>query len=131
MKRYFLRPFLVVFFALFFTFLFFIFSEYHKPIIAIRVFFVDVVGLLATSFIYFKIQLVFKSLIKRCLLIVFSYFTLYDLIDNLIVFSKHHRFLKGSLTDLVETETAVITFLLTFLISGLILLSEQKDFSKD
>lgn len=131
MKRYFFRPYLVVFSALIFTFLFFIFSEYYRPIFAIRIFFVDVSGLLVITFIYFKIQPFFKSLIKRCLLIVFSYFTLYDLIDHLIVFSKHHRFLKGSLTDLIEIETAVITFLLTFFISGMVSLTEPKESLKE
>ena len=125
LKRSFLQPLLIVQVSLVLTFLFFIFSQYYKPIFGFRIFCVDVLGILATSIIYQFIKPTCSSIIKRCLLIVFTYFIVYELVDNLIFYAKYHFFSRGYRTDFVEAETAVITFLITFILSGLVKMSEK------
>jgi hypothetical protein len=126
MLKKFLQPFFISLTALIFTFLFFIFKEYYNPIFAIRIFFVHVLGLLSISYIYFLVKPNNKSIIKRTLLIVLTYFSLFELADYLIFFSKYHYFGKRSLSDFIEAETAVITFMATFLIAFFVRIHQSR-----
>jgi hypothetical protein len=121
-----LQPFFISLTALIFTFLFFIFKEYYNPIFAIRIFFVHVLGLLGVSYIYFLIKPNNKSIIKRSLLIVLTYFSLFELADYLIFFSKYNYFGKRSLSDFIEAETAVITFIATLLIAFFVRIHQSR-----
>lgn len=117
MKKSFFQPFLICFTSLFLTFFFFIFSQYFKPIFALRILLVDIIGLFGVSLIFYFIKPNYKSIIRRTLFIVFVYFTLYELVDYLIFYSQHHFFSRGSRTDIVEAATAVITFGMTFFVA--------------
>jgi hypothetical protein len=130
LKRSFLQPLLVTQVSFMITFFFFIFSQYYKPIFAFRIFCLDVVGLLGSCILYHLIKPEYRSLIKRNLLIVFTYFTAHELVDHLIYFIKHHRFGASSLTDIVETATAILTFMVTLIISSLVTF-HIKTFKKD
>ncbi len=121
-----LQPFFISLTALIFTFLFFIFKEYYNPLFAIRIFFVHVLGLLGVSYIYFLIKPNNKSIIKRSLLIVLTYFSLFELADYLIFFSKYDYFGKRSLSDFIEAETAVITFIATLLIAFFVRIHQSR-----
>jgi hypothetical protein len=130
MKSKLVQPYLITLTALIFTFLFFVFREYYKPVFAIRIFIVDVFGLLGASIGYYLILPNHTSVIKRPLLIVFTYFTVYELIDYLTFFIRHGIFSRGSRTDLVEAETAVITFIMTFLFAGMVKLYQSDETEK-
>jgi hypothetical protein len=120
-----LQPFLIAFTALIIAFLFFVFREYYKTIFAIRIFVLDVLGLLGSSILYYLIFPKYQSVVKRPLLIVFTYFTVYEIIDNIIFYIQHGVFSKGSRTDLAEAVAAVITFLVTFIIAFLVKLDQR------
>jgi len=126
LKKQLLQTLLITYLALFFTFLLFIFKEYYQPIFAIRIFLVDLLGLLAISTLYFLLKPKYDSIIKRSLLVVFSYFTIYEILDNVIYYLKYHVMNRGNRTDLVEAETAVITFIITFLIAFLCKSNQSK-----
>lgn len=127
MSKKFLQPFFISLTALIFTFLFFVFKEYYNPIFAIRIFFLHVLGLLGVSYIYFLIKPKNQSIIKRTLLIVLTYFSLFELADYMIFFSKHNYIGKRSLSDFIEAETAVITFIATALIAFIISILQSRN----
>jgi hypothetical protein len=122
-KRGIIQPLAIALFSLISVFLFFIFSQYYRPIFAIRIFILDTIGLLMASILYNIIQPKYTSILKRTLLIIFTYFCCYELADTLIYFFKHHSFSR-SRTDFVEAQTAAYTIIIAFVIAGAIRLSD-------
>ena len=127
LKKQFLQPLLITYLALFFTFFLFILKEYYQPIFAIRIFSVDILGILVISILYLLLIPKYKSIIKRSLLIVFSYFTVYEILDSITYYYKYHVINRGSRTDLIEAATAIITFIITFLIALLFKLNQSNN----
>lgn len=125
-KKSFFQPFLICFTALLLTFFFFIYSQYFQPIFALRILLVDIIGLLLVSLAFYSVKPIYKSIIRRTLLIVFVYFTLYELVDYFTFYYQHHYFSRGSRTDFVEAATAVITFGMTFFIALIVKFNHKK-----
>jgi hypothetical protein len=125
-KKSFFQPFLISLTSLILAFFFFIFSQYFKPIFALRILLVDIIGLFGVSLIFYFIKPNYKSIIKRTLFIVFVYFTLYELTDYFIFYFQNHFFSRGSRTDFVEAATAVITFGMTFIIALIVKFNQRE-----